>query len=615
MHLKRSILTTLLLSLAVSTARAQQTAPISLAVDATEAPRGIFHSHESFPVQPGPFTLVYPEWIPGHHRAAGPINNVVDLKFTANGNPITWRRDDVDMFAIHVDIPAGVTTLEASFDTVAPAPANSLSMVTWNELLFYPLGKPTDTIPFAATLKLPAGWKYGTSLPHTSESAAGIVFKPLPLTYLIDSPVITGEHFRSIPLNAGATPTHFIDMVAEADSDLDMKPDEIKKYDNLVNECGALFGTRHYNTYHWLVTFNVPGGGLEHHESSDDRVEENNLATDAGKRRLAGLLAHEYTHSWNGKYRRPAGLATPDFATPMKGELLWVYEGLTEYLATIVCPRAGLLTADDFHEKLAETQAGMEYTVGRQWRPLIDTTIGAPILYSSPGPWRDARRSTDFYPEGILLWLDVDTTIRQQTQGKKSLNDFCLKFHGGPNNGPELKPYTYEEVVSTLNDVAPYDWKKFLDARLNATNAPLNGIANAGWKLVYTDTPSDDAKYRESQSKVTSLTFSLGLTLGNDDSTVKDIVPGLPADKAGISPGMKLVAINGRKWTPDLLKAAVKASKISDAPIDLLITNNDFFKTCSLNYHDGARYPHLERDSSKPDLLAEIAKPLAPAKP
>jgi predicted metalloprotease with PDZ domain len=613
--MKPKFLSALLLVAAASAAHAQEAPPISLTVDASEASRGIFHSRLSIPARPGPITLVYPEWIPGHHRSAGPINSVVGLKVSASNATLPWRRDDVDMFAIHVDVPANATSIDVAFDTVSPTSSNSLSMITWNELLMYPLGKNTDDIPFAATLKLPPSWKYGTSLQKASDSPAGTAFKPLPLTYLIDSPVITGEHFRAVPIPAAGAQTHFIDMVGESDAVIDMKPETAAQYSNLVAECTALFGARHYDTYHWLLTVNVPGGGLEHHESSDDRVEEDALATDAGKFRLGGLLAHEYIHSWNGKFRRPAGLATPDYQKPMKGELLWVYEGLTDYLAAVVCPRAGLISADGFHEKLADTAAGMDYTMGRQWRPLIDTTIAAPILYSSPGPWRDYRRSTDFYPEGILLWLEIDTMIRQQTQNKKSINDFCLKFHGGPSKGPELKPYDMAEVVGDLNEIAPYDWKKFLDARLNSTDAhaPLGGIANAGWKLIYNDTPGDDLKYRESQTKTVNLMYSLGIVIGSDDGTVRDIVPGLPADKAGISPGMKLVAVNGRKWSADLLKSAVKNSKAATTPIELLISNNDFFKTCTLNYHDGARYPRLERDPSKPDLLAEIAKPLAPA--
>ena len=344
-------------------------------------------------------------------------------------------------------------------------------------------------IPFAATLKLPANWKYGTSLQKASDSPAGTSFKPLSLTLLIDSPVITGEHFRAVPIPAPAVApgqqTHFIDMVGESDAVIDMKPETVAQYSSLVNECTALFGARHYNTYHWLLTVNVPGGGLEHHESSDDRVEESALSSDAGKRRLGSLLAHEYIHSWNGKFRRPEGLATPDYQKPMKGELLWVYEGLTEYLATIVCPRAGLFTADDFHEKLAETAAGMDYTMGRQWRPLIDTTIGRTDPLQFPGPKRDYCRSTLIsIPKAFFSGSKLTPSSASRRRTRNQSTTSVVKFHGGPSKGPEPSNPTTTPRSSTPLTTSPLmTGKKFLDTRLNSTDphAPLGGITNAGW--------------------------------------------------------------------------------------------------------------------------------------
>lgn len=611
----RNCAAVLMVLAAAGAVQAQEAQPVKIAVDATEVGRGIYHVKQTVPAQPGKMTLTYPEWIPGHHRSAGPVINLVGLKLSAGGKPVTWRRDEVDMYAFHCEVPAGATALDVSFDYVTAA-AGSSTIVIWNEMVLYPKGKPTDQIPFAASLKLPAGWKYATSLRPAAGAGgtqAEIAFAPVSLTMLIDSPVLTGSYFKSVAINPGQSPPHFIDMVSESDAGLQMKPELVPLYGRLVDEAGALFGARHYTQYRWLLTLNSKGGGgLEHHESSDDHAEENAWSTEGGKRRLANLLAHEYVHSWCGKFRRPAGLATPDYQEPMKGELLWVYEGLTDYLALIMCPRAGLVTAEEFRERLALTAASMDYTVGRSWRPLADTAIAAPITYGSPGTWRAYRRSTDFYPEGDLLWLEVDVMIRQQTGGKKSMNDFCLKFFGGEGGKPSLKTYTMDDVVATLNEVSPFDWKGFLNTRLNSTEprAPLAGVTGGGWKVVYNDTPNEDIKYSEGQGKTVNLTYSLGLLLGSDDGVVRDIVPGMIADKAGLAPGMKLIAVNGRKWSGELLRTAVKDSKTATGPIELLIENNELYKTYSLNYHDGARYPHMERDGSKPDVLGEIVKPM-----
>lgn len=609
---------------AVSDVRGQSEPPMSLAVDAREAPRGLWHARMTVPVKPGPLTLVYPKWIPGQHRPSGAVVNLVGLKFSAGGKPITWRRDEEEMFAFHLEVPAGTTELHVAYDFLAPAAGggyplaesttSQLAILNWNQVVLYPRGKRSDDIKFAARLQLPPGWKFATPLPFAFQAGDEVSFLPVSLTTLVDSPVLTGAYLQSVKLNEGQSPAHTIDMVSDSAVALEMKPELAAKYARLVDEAGALFGARHYTTYHWLVTLSefTAHFGLEHHESSDNRVGERALLTEGGRRDLAGLLSHEYVHSWNGKYRRPAGLATPDYHQPMKGELLWVYEGLTEYLGMVLAPRATLWTPDEFRDTLANMAANMDHTAGRNWRPLADTAVGAPVAYGSPRHWRAYRRATDFYIEGPLIWLEADAIIRSQTDGRSSLDDFCRKFFGGESGPPTMKPYTFEEVVTTLNSVAPYGWADFFHRRINLVTerAPLDGIQNSGWKIVYNDKPNTDIADREESSGGTDLTYSIGLRV-NREGAIDDVVPGLAADKAGLAPRMKLIAVNGRKWTGKLLREAVAATKSSNTPLELLAENADFYKTYSLDYRDGQRYPHLERDSSKSDLLSEIIKPQA----
>jgi predicted metalloprotease with PDZ domain len=603
---------------------AQSSPPVQLSVDAREAPRGVWHARMSLPALPGPLTLVYPKWIPGQHRASGAVVNLVGLKFSAGGKPVAWRRDAEEMFAFHFEVPAGAKELEAAFDflatpkdsgyPLAESTTSQLAVLNWNQVLLYPQGQASDDITFAARLQLPPHWRFATALPVASQAGDEIAFKPVSLTTLVDSPVLAGANFRSVNLNEGQTPAHEIEMASDSVAALEMKPELVATYGRLVDEAGTLFGARHYTSYRWLVTLSEHTAhfGLEHHESSDNRVGERELLTAGGRRHLAGLLAHEYVHSWNGKHRRPAGLATPNYQEPMHGELLWVYEGLTEYLGIILAPRAGLWTPDDFRDTLADMAASMEHTTGRAWRPLIDTAVGAPVAYGSPRQWRAYRRGTDFYIEGPLIWLEADVIIRRQSQGQRSLDDFCRAFFGGQSGPPAMKPYTFDDVVSALNSVAQYDWVGLFNRRINVAtpHAPLDGIANSGWNLVFSDQPNIDVTDREEQNKGIDLTYSLGLRL-KDDGVIDDVIPGLPADKAGLAPGMKLIAVNGRKWSAIVLRTAVGESNLTTGPLVLLAENDDFYNTYTLDYHGGNRYPHLERDASKPDLLAEIIKSLA----
>ncbi len=598
--------------------------PIKLVVDATQAPQKILHAQLQIPVAGGAVKLVFPKWIPGEHGPTGPITDLTGLEFFANGQRLTWRRDLDEMFAFNVAVPAGVNTLEARLDLVMPAPpegfssgasaTTQLNIVSWNQLVLYVLGKPTDDIPVVASLKLPSGWKYGTALPVSGEDGGQINFKQVSLTTLVDSPVLTGLHFRRIPLTPEGPIQHYIDEVADGEAALQMPPETIAAYKRLIAETGALFNARHYREYHFLLTLSdhTAHFGLEHHESSDDRVGERTMIDD-DERWLAGsLLPHEMTHSWNGKYRRPKGLATPDYQKPMEGDLLWVYEGMTDYWGDILAARTGLWNKQQFLDETADLAAVLDHTPGRSWRPLQDTADAAQLLYSALPEFESWRRGVDYYTEGFLIWLEADTIIRQQTNGQKSLNDFCRIFHGGGNTPPKVIPYTFDDVVATLNQVTPYDWKKFLRDRLDTygPGAPLGGIINGGWKLVYNEEPSEFTKAMEKARNEIDVRFSIGLSL-DDKGDIHDVIMNSPAWKAGIAPGTVLVAVNGRKYNPDILHDAINAAKGNGPNLELLVMNGDYFKTHVIDYHEGEKYAHLVRDESKPDILSDIIKPLA----
>ncbi|HKU22945.1 MAG TPA: hypothetical protein VJQ50_18175 [Terriglobales bacterium] len=612
---------------------AQPKAPsITLAVDATEAPRKIFHAQLTIPATPGTLTLYYPKWIPGEHAPDGPIVDLAGLKFTGNGQTLTWRRDLTDMYTIHVEVPAGVSSVEASLDYLSPAGERGFSgaasatarmtVVSWNQVLLYPSGWPADQITYSASLRLPAGWKFGSALPVASHSGDEIHFKPTSLYTLVDSPVIAGEYLKVVPLSpAGEYPHHEMDIAADSEAALEAPQDVWQQYRNLVSQTYALFGARHYRDYHFLYSLSdhVAHFGLEHHESDDSRVGEDGLTNPGERKLVAGLLPHEYVHSWNGKYRRPADLTTPDYEKPMVTTMLWVYEGLTSYLGDVLTARSGLWTPQDYRDSLAMIGAALDHRPGRTWRDLQDTNDAAQLLYFSPEAWDSWRRGTDFYDEGVLDWLWADVIIRQQTHGQKSLNDFCKLFYAGPtpqpNQAPMVKPYTFDELVSALNQVAPYEWRGFWHERLttHAARAPLGGIEGSGWRVVYTDTPSEMSKLEEQERKAIDAEYSVGLLLRAEDGSVIDTVHGGLAATAGIGPGMKVIAVNGRKFTPEVWHDALKAGKTASGPLQLLIENTDYFTTYSLNYHGGEMYPHLEREASQPDLLSDIVKAL-PAK-
>jgi predicted metalloprotease with PDZ domain len=588
-----------------------------LLVDATDAPRNILHSTLNIPVTGGAITLVYPKWIPGNHRPTGPIQNLLGLHIKAEGKELEWQRDLVDMYAFHVQAPAGTRELELSYDTVTYNGKNSTSSskvldLLWNQVVLYPQNTSSDAVQVTASVRLPQGWKFGTALTPAQPSAGTTEFQPVSLTRLVDSPLIAGAYYRQVQLSSpGASPVHVIDMVAESESALQMSDKDLASYKQLVEETGKLFGARHYEKYHFLLTLSdqTAHHGLEHHESSDNGTAEDTFSDPNWHDLEADLLPHEFFHSWNGKYRRPAGLVTPNYQEPMKGDLLWVYEGLTDYMGNILAARTGLRSADQFRENAAYTAAMLDHRAGRTWRPLQDTATSVQMVYSAAAEWTNWRRSADYYPEGFLLWLEIDTMIRRQTNGQKSLNDFCRLFYGGQSGPPQVVPYKFDDVVAALNQVAPYNWAGMLRERLDSKSphAPLGGIENGGWKLVYTDQKNATMSAREHTSESLDVSFSLGITISKD-ATITDVIPGSPAYLAGIGPGMKLIAVNGRKYSKDGMRAALRAGMHNQQALELLAENAEFYKVYAVQYHDGERYPHLVRDEAQPDVLGDIIK-------
>ena len=604
---------------------------IQLSVDLTDAPRQVFHARESIPVKPGALTIYYPKWIPGEHSPSGPLENLTGVKFSAGGKAISWRRDPENMYAFLLQIPAGASALEASFDFLSPVGGGEFGQsvsatpdivdLEWNQVVLYPAGNASKDIGFEASVKLPAGWQFATALDTDKISGDETHFKRVGLNKLVDSPLIAGRYFRQVDLAPGDKVAVHLNLVADAPEYLAISADETTHFRNLVQQANALFGAHHYDHYEFLLTLSDETGhfGLEHHQSSDDRSWADFLIEPGTEIVGAHLLPHEYVHSWNGKFRRPAGLWTPDFNTqPMKGELLWVYEGLTEYFGDVLTARSGLLTQAQYRDALATSTAVLDHRPGRQWRPLQDTADEAQILYYSAGNWQSWRRSTDFYSEGELLWLDADTKIRELSKGQRSLNDFARTFFGMENGSYITKTYSFDDVVAALNQVQPYDWAGFLHARLDSTQpgAPLDGISRGGYQLAYTDTPTEFFKDYEKRRKIMNEMYSVGIIVGGgreERGRITDVLWDGPAAKAGVAPGMQLVAVNGRDFGADpehILQNAIKAAQQSKQPIRLLLRNQDMYIDCDVDYHGGLKYPQLVRVAGKPALMDDITAPL-----
>ncbi len=601
-------------------------APIEVRVDISRAPQRIMRARLVMPVEPGPLTLLYPKYMPGEHGPTGPIAELVGLVIRAGGREIGWNRDARDVFVFHVDVPAGASELEidleylpprstGAFD-IGPMTSDRVAVMSWNTLLLYPAGASIHDLTYRPSLKLPAGWRYGTALRAKAQRRDWVEFEDVSLAELVDSPVASGAHHRTIELTGDATTPHRLHVFADSQAGIEIRPETEAAFRKLVAEGLALFGSTPYRTYDFLLTLSdhIAPFGLEHHESSDNRLPERYLIDDAPHNANATLLPHEFVHSWNAKYRRPAGLTRDDYQEPYEADLLWVYEGLTSYLGEVLTARSGLWKPEYARDALALIAASLENRPGRSWRPLVDTARAAYVLYGIPSEWASWRRGVDFYDEGVLIWLEVDTQIRTLTGNARSLDDFCRAFFGGASGVPELKPYTLEQLTRALGEVAEHDWREFFHERVYAVapEAPLGGIEQAGWRLVYTEEPNLSQKDYEETGDALDLRFSLGLSIATETGLLLDVIPGSAAAAAGIAPGSTLIAVNGRRWSSELLDRAIRDAATGEGPIRLLVENSDFFHEVAVDYRGGPRYPHLERVEQRADWLGPILAPRTP---
>lgn len=596
---------------------------ISLYVDASDAPRRLLHSELTIRnVHGGWLTLVYPRWgIPTYEAPNTVVDNIVGIKFFGNGRPLEWRRDLTNMFAFHVNVPVGVSNLDVLLDIVAPqqrsdldAATGRLLVVDWQTVVLYPSGAAVRELPVKARLRLPSGWKQASAL--TSESTAdGVLDYPtVSLATLVDSPVLAGKFFATYEIPSHSKKKIFVDIAADAPEAAMLPEQWQQRIRRVVEEAGALFGGYPYRSYRFLVTLSdqVGNDGLEHRESTDIRLALRGLTDDDNRLAYGYLIPHEYVHSWNGKFRVPAGLVRPDFQAAQTTELLWVYEGFTRYLNWVLAARAGILSESEARDYAALLAAKAAHRSGRDWRSLQDTAVSAGILNDAPDEWESLRRGADYYDEALLIWLEADVTIRHLSGGRRSLDDFCRFFFGPAKDPPLISSYGFDDIVSALEHTAPYDWRAFLRTRLDATgakHAPLDGLSEGGWNLVYEPVPGSVQAARDRVNNTVEERFSLGMLLAMDGGVI-DVVRDSPAWDAGIGPGMKVLAVNGSPWLAETLRRAVSAAVGGTPALRLTVQNGTEVSDVAMDYRLGARYPRLERNASK-DIISAILSPRA----
>lgn len=570
----------------------------------------------------------------GEHSPHGPISKMAGLIVSAGGKRLAWLRDPVDMFAFHVTVPAGVQAIDVEFQYLSPvrgkegriAVSNEIAELAWNTVVLYPAGHFTRDIQIEPSLKLPEGWKFATALEVASQTGNVVQFKPTTVNTLVDSPVYAGTHFQRLDLSTDANNQVFLDVFGDKEADLAVSAEELTIHRNLVKEAAKLYASRHYAHYDFLfsVSDKVGGNGLEHHQSSEDGEPSNYFTDWAAGVPDRDLLAHEYTHSWDGKFRRPADLWTPNFNVPMRDSLLWVYEGMTQYLGFVLTARSGMRTATQTRDLIAVIAADYDISPGRKWRPLEDTTNQPIISQRSPVSWPSWQREEEYYMEGLLIWLDADTKIRELSGGKKSLDDFAKIFYGIDNGSYVTRTYTFEDLVAALNQTQAFDWATFLHQRVDdvAPETPKQGIERGGYRLAYSDTPPEwlkaseeaaaaaEADSEDADKAMTNFSTSLGLSIGSDGS-IGNVWWDSPAFKAGITPDMRVMAQNGTVYTSTAMRAAIVEAESSKAPIHVMVKRGNEFKNIDIDFHGGLRYPKLERVEGTPARLDDI---LAPAK-
>src|SRR4051794_20644955 len=591
---------------------------IQLTVDASDVTRAIFRVHERVPVSSaGDLVMLYPEWLPGTHSDEGQINKVAGFRATANGRELKWARDNIDVYAFRIAVPEGVKTVDIDFQYVSPTAENQgrivatpdMASIEWIANSMYPAGHFVRDIPIQASVIVPTGWMVATALRPSGQTGNRIDYPVTTYEILMDSPLIAGAHYRRIPLSADVA----LNVIADNEAELAYKPEQIAAHKRLVEQAVKAFGAQHYDHYDFLLTIsdNLGGEGLEHHRSSEDGVGRGYFTDWENKLRDRNLLPHEFTHSWDGKFRRAADLWTPDYRTPMQDDLLWVYEGGTQFWGYVLGARSGMLSKQDTLDAIAATAATYSTgTPGRTWRALVDTTNDPIIAQRSPQPWRSWQRSEDYYSEGELIWIDVDRIIRQQSRGKRSIDDFARAFFGVRDRDWGELTYTLDDIVRTLNQVQPYDWRGYLQRKVYdiAAQAPLDGITQGGYRLVFTDEPTKWVKSAEKSGKNSDLTYSGGFVVGNDGK-ITSVLWDSPAFNAGMTMGTQLLAVNGRKFDPDALKQAIKAAAGSGATPELLVHDGDVYRTVKLDWHGGLRYPRLEKVGKGAGTLDALLAP------
>lgn len=612
-----------------------QLEPIRITADLTESSRRVFHAEIDLPVHAGPAVFTSPLWIPGSHAPNGPVGGITGLVFTANGKVLPWRRDEVTLAEFHVDIPAGVRSVHAHVDAIVTSRATrEMAMLEWDTVMLYPARAPVNAIRIEPAVTFPAGWGIGTALTKIGKEstprsvladqaahlppadAVTIQYAQTTVEQLEDSPVLVGNHFREYRLAPEVKPAHLLDVAGDTAVDAEFRPEVLRALNNLVREARVEYGTAHYREYHFLVTRSQYAGGyggLEHAQSTDIGIQRSSMSDEAHQIADADLFAHEFTHSWNGKYRRPTGIYQMDFATPVQARLLWIYEGLTQYLGDVLATRAGLKTQEQFRDMLALTAADLDTQSGRNWRSTEDTAVAASLMRG--GGWANWRRGKAYYEEGEVLWLDVDTLLRSLTRNRRSLDDFAQLFLGkGGDTGPAVLPYDLEEVIRDLNDIAPHDWAGFFHDRVATIqrHADVDGIVRGGCAVVYTDHPSATEQYLADPAGSLyageDFWYSLGLRV-DESGNLMDVRWNSVADAARLSPKQKLLTVNGTPYTVAVLHDAIGAAMVDRKPLRLVLRQDGEDIAADLDYQTGERFPHLACSQADTSLLDLIARP------
>ncbi|WP_375398262.1 M61 family metallopeptidase [uncultured Sphingomonas sp.] len=585
-------------------------------IDATDTARGIFSIKETVPVaKAGDTVFLYPQWIPGGHTPRGELDKVIALHFTVAGKEVPWTRDPVDVYAFHINVPKGARTVDIAFKFASATKGDQGRIVMTRNLIslqtisntIYPAGYFARQIPVRMTVRYPEGFTAASAL-NARVAGSTYTYEPTNYEVLVDSPILAGRYYRKIALSDRVNLNVFADNPAE----LAATPEQIDAHRRLVDQAVKLFGAQHYDHYEFLFSISneLGGSGLEHHRSSEDGTRLGYFLDWGSSTNARNLLPHEFVHSWNGKFRRGADLWTPDYRTPMRDSLLWVYEGQTQFWGYVLQARSGLVSKQDTLDQYAAIMANLDYTNGREWRALLDTTNDPIISSRRPKGWGTYQRGEDYYNEGLLVWMDVDSILREQSKGTKSIDDFARAFFGIDDGDWGQVTYTFDDVVATLDRIQPYDWRGYLTRRLTETGkpAPLEGFARNGYKLVYTDQQGPTQRQNERTRRIADFSYSLGISVGAGGEITAERWA-LPAYAAGLKLGDTLIAVDGLAYSDDRLKASISAARTAKAPIVLTVKAGEAIRTVSIDYHGGLRYPRLEKTGTGEGGLDLLLKP------